>query len=181
MPRAPFDADALLRAAQRGERGTCASFDIRIDRDGRWHYQGSPIGRLPLVKLFATVLRRADDGTYWLVTPGEQGQIEVEDAPFTAVELRREGEGCHQRLSFRTNLDDWVPLDDAHPLRTAPGEADGAAVPYVLIRDCLEARVARAVYYELADLAEPDPAEPDGAAIGVWSAGRFWPLGRTDG
>lgn len=178
MPRAPFDADALLRAAQRGERGPCGSFAIRIDRDGRWHYRGSPIERLPLVRLFASVLRRADDGTYWLVTPGEQGLIEVEDAPFAAVELRREGEGGGALLRFRTNLDEWVPLDPDHPLRLGTG-ADGASVPYLSVRDRLEARVARAVYYELADLAEPDP--DSGTDLGVWSAGRFWPLGRADG
>ena len=174
MPRAPFDADALLRSALRGERGQCGSFDIRIDRDGGWHYRGSPITRLPLVTLFASVLRRADDGSFWLVTPGEQGRIEVEDAPFTAVELRAEGEGQAASLSFRTNLDAWVPLDDAHPLRTEP-DPGGAAVPYLLVRDRLEARVARAVYYELADMAVPDPA--GGPGLGVWSAGRFWPLG----
>lgn len=173
MPRPPFDADALLEAALRGERA-CGEFGMRIDRDGGWHHQGSPIGRPALVRLFASVLRRAGDGSYWLVTPGEQGRIEVEDVPFTAVELRREGEGRDQRLSFRTNLDEWVPLDADHPLRVAPG-ADGVAVPYVTVRDRLEARVARPVYYELADLAEPGPDE--GAALGVWSGGRFWPLG----
>jgi hypothetical protein len=174
LPRTPFDADALLRAALRGERGPCGSFDIRIDRDARWHYRGTPIARLPLVRLFASVLRRAEDGSYWVVTPGEQGRIEVEDAPFTGVEFRAEGEGEAARLSFRTNLDEWVPLDEAHPLRTEPGPG-GAAVPYLLVRDRLEARIARAVYYELADLAVPDPA--GGAGLGVWSAGRFWPLG----
>ena len=174
MPRSPFDAEALLEAALRGERA-CGEFHIRIDRDGGWHYRGSPIDRLPMVRLFASVLRRAEDGSYWLVTPGEQGRIEVDDAPFTAVELRREGEGRDQLLSFRTNLDDWVPLDPDHPLRTAAGPDGAAAVPYLLVRDRLEARVVRSVYYELAELAEPDPA--GGTALGVWSGGRFWPLG----
>ena len=59
---------------------------MRIARDGTWFYQGSPINRLPLVKLFASVLRREDDGEYWLVTPVERGRVPVEDVPFTAVE-----------------------------------------------------------------------------------------------
>jgi uncharacterized protein len=121
------------------------------------------------------VLRRAEDGTHWLVTPGEVGRIEVEDAPFVAVEMRAEGLGRDRLLSFRTNLDEWVPLDGGHPLRLAPG-GGGAEVPYLLVRDGLEARLGRSVYYELAELAEDHEGRP-----GVWSGGRFWPLGGGDG
>jgi hypothetical protein len=174
LARRPFDADALLAAIVRGERDACGDFEMRIDRDGVWHYQGSPIRRLPLVKLFASVLRRDPDGGYWLVTPAEQGRIEVEDAPFVAVELAAEGQGRAQRLSLRTNLDEWVTLGEEHPLRLEAAP-DGAAIPYVRVRDRLEARVARSVFYHMVELAEPGP---DGDNhVGVWSAGRFFPLG----
>src|SRR5689334_20445331 len=79
--------------------------DMRIARDGTWFYRGTPINRVPLVKLFASVLRREADGSYWLVTPAERGRVIVEDAPFVAVAVDREGEGPKQRLIFRTNLD----------------------------------------------------------------------------
>ena len=92
---------------------------MRIAADGTWFYQGTPINRLPLVKLFASVLRREDDGEYWLVTPVERGRVRVEDAPFTAVEVTAEDAGPGQRLIFRTNLDEIVALDEAHPLRSA--------------------------------------------------------------
>lgn len=65
----------------------CGDFDIRIDRNGGWHYRNSPIGRKELVCLFASVLKREPDGTYWLETPVERGRIAVEDAPFVAVEV----------------------------------------------------------------------------------------------
>ncbi|MEK0082761.1 DUF1285 domain-containing protein [Benzoatithermus flavus] len=178
MARKPFDPEAVLAAIARGERA-CGDFAMRIDREGTWHYQGSPIRRLPLVKLFATVLRRAPDGSYWLVTPVEQGRIEVEDVPFVVVELRSEGEGPAQRIELRTNLDEWVPLDAAHPLRLAPA-LDGARIPYVTVRDQLEARVSRSVFYHLVELAEPAPDGHDDV-VGVWSAGRFFPLGSVDG
>lgn len=179
VARKPFDPDAVLAAVVRGER-SCGDLDLRIGRDGTWFYRGSPIGRPPLVKLFASVLRRGPDGGYWLVTPAEQGRVEVEDAPFVAVELRVEGEGSGaRRLSLRTNLDEWVTLGEAHPLRLAPG-AGGALVPYVRVRDRLDARVARSVFYHLVELAEPAPGG-DNDVIGVWSAGRFFPLGSTDG
>src|SRR5271170_1995728 len=88
-----------------------ADLDMRIARDGTWFYRGSPINRMPLVKLFASVLRREHDGQYWLVTPAERGRVTVEDAPFTAVAVDREGEGRTQRLIFRTNLDEIVAAD----------------------------------------------------------------------
>lgn len=178
MARKPFDPEAVLAAIARGEHA-CGDFEMRIDREGTWHYRGSPIRRLPLVKLFATVLRRAPDGSYWLVTPVEQGRIEVEDAPFVAVELRSEGAGPSQRIELRTNLDEWVPLDAAHPLRLAPAP-DGARIPYVTVRDQLEARVSRPVFYHLVELAGPAPDGHDDV-VGVWSAGRFFPLGSVDG
>ena len=177
MSRRKFDPDALLSAIARGERA-CADFGMRIDRRGVWHYRGSPIQRPALVKLFAGILRRGPDGGYWLVTPVEQGRIEVEDTPFLIVELRRIGAGQLQRLELRTNLDDWVSVDAAHPLVARP-TLDGPDVPCVVLRDRLEARLARPVWYELAELLEPDPE--GGAALGVWSAGRFFRLALADG
>lgn len=174
--RKPFDPDALLAAIARGER-SCGDFQMRIARDGTWYYQGTPIRRLELVKLFATVLRRGPDGRHWLVTPVEQGVIEVEDVPFVAVELSAEGSGADQRVSLRTNLDEWVAIDAAHPLEMRP-QPDGSRAPYVRVRDLLDARVTRSAFYHLVELAE---AAPDGVdEVGVWSGGRFFPLGIVD-
>jgi hypothetical protein len=154
------------------------AFGIRIARDGRWFHHGSPIERPALVKLFATVLRREPDGSHWLVTPVERGRIEVEDAPFVAVELAVDGRGPGGRLRLRTNLDEWVTVGRGHPLHTRrPADQPSGAglVPYVEVRGGLEARLARPVYYELVDLAEEDRV---GAEIrfGVWSEGCFFPL-----
>jgi hypothetical protein len=151
-------------------------FQMRIARDGTWFYRGTPIGRPALVKLFSTVLRRDENGVFWLTTPVENGQIEVEDAPFIAVELIVEHAGSDQVLKFRTNVDDVVTLDDTHPLRIVESET-GEPRPYIMVRNGLEARLARAVFYQLVEMAEPDPSSSD--TIGVRSAGHFFPLGRT--
>ena len=168
-------------ASARGQRVPLDRGDLnmRIAVDGTWFYRGSPIGRLPLVKLFASVLRREADGGYWLVTPAERGRIAVDDAPFVAVELTVEGEGREQRLIFRTNLDEIVTAGPDHPLRVATAE-DGEPRPYILVRSGgaapLEALIVRPVFYELVDRAHEE--EIDGAVrFGVWSGGRFFDLG----
>jgi hypothetical protein len=157
------------------------SYDIRIARDGAWYYQGSLIARLPLVKLFATVLRRDDVGDFWLVTPAERGRIRVDDAPFVAVELRAEGQREQQILRFRTNLDEWVTAGPDHPIRVAShpagdGKLSEEPAPYILIRDRLEARINRAVFYELVELAV-EHSSPRGVELGVWSERTFFSLG----
>jgi hypothetical protein len=158
-----------------GPRESCGDFGIRIARDGTWFYHGSPIGRLPLVKLFASVLRREADGTYWLVTPAERGRIEVEDAPFVAVEVQARGTGSEQILSFRTNLDDTVDAGENHPLRFATDLQSGEPSPYVTIRAGLEAKILRSTFYHLVELGCERIV--DGATVfGFWSKATFFPL-----
>jgi len=156
----------------------CGDIGLRITCDGVWHYQGSPIGRAPLVKLFASILRKDPEG-HVLVTPVEKISIEVEDAPFLAVALEVQNAGtAEQTVTFRTNLDDEAVAGPDHPLRFEPG-ASGGLKPYVLVRGDLWALATRPVYYELATLGEI--ATVDGAALfGVRSRGQFFPMCRAD-
>jgi hypothetical protein len=157
-------------------------FGLRIAGDGEWLHRGSPIRRIELVKLFASVLRREADGSYWLVTPVERGRIAVEDAPFVAIEVARDGEGTAQQLRLRTNLDQWVTVGRRHPIhvRRPPEVAEESGpAPYVEVRDGLEARLARSVYYELVELAEERIIDGR-VCIGVWSEGEFFALHQSD-
>jgi len=168
---------SLAMTASTGRRPPidCGDLEMRIARDGTWFYRGSPIGRLPLVKLFASVLRREADGRYWLVTAAERGRIEVDDVPFLAVAVTVEGEGRDERLIFRTNLDEFVTAGPDNPLRIET-TASGEPAPYILVRDGLEARLARPVFYELVELgAEERIGET--TLFGVWSKGSFFRLG----
>jgi len=156
-------------------------YGIKILKDGTWLYGGTPILRHNLVKLFSTVLKRDEKGDFWLETPYEKGRIEVEDAPFIAVEMQAEGEGRRQNLRFRTNIDEWVTAGPDHPLRVDSRKNDskddsGAAAPYIHLRAGLEAKLNRAVYYQLVERAVPQ--EKDENLIGVWSGGEFYALGR---
>jgi len=153
----------------------CGDIDMHIKRDGSWDYMGTPISRPAMVKLFSTILRHDEDGKYYLVTPAEKVGIRVDDAPFIAVEMQAEGEGRDQTLRFRTNMDDAVTLNQDHPLRVEVNDR-GEPSPYILVRGRLEALIARPVYYQLAEMVE----EVEGR-YGLWSAGRFFPLGPKDG
>jgi hypothetical protein len=151
---------------------------LRIMQDGTWLYRGSPINRIELVKLFASVLRREADGSFWLVTPVERGRIEVEDAPFIAVELAAAGVGRSQAVRLRTNLDEWLTLGHRHVLRLrrpVDQAADAGPVPYVEVRAGLEARLARPVYYELVERGA-ERLQDGRQRFGVWSEGVFFPL-----
>jgi uncharacterized protein len=150
----------------------CGDIGMKIRADGVWLYQGSPIGRMPLVKLFAGVLRRDEDGRHYLVTPAEKIDVAVEDAPFLAVEMEVRGSGRGQSLVFRTNVDDIVTAGPAHPLRFEVEKSSGGLKPYLLVRGRLEALVTRALYYDLVELATED----EEGGLGLWSGGAFFAM-----
>ncbi|HET9903852.1 MAG TPA: DUF1285 domain-containing protein [Xanthobacteraceae bacterium] len=176
--------DSFAHAARAGSKGLppvhlwdppyCGEIDMRIAADGTWFYQKTPIGRLPLVKLFASVLKREDD-RYFLVTPVEKCGIQVDDAPFTAVEMQVEDEGADRILHFRTNVDDWVACGPEHALRFEPEPETGGLKPYLHVRRDLWAKVSRALFYDLVALGEE--RQVDGVAMfGVASGGAFFPM-----
>ncbi|MDP5278067.1 DUF1285 domain-containing protein [Sphingomonas sp. DG1-23] len=148
----------------------CGDSEMRIARDGTWYHQGSPIGRAAMVRLFSTILRREPDGRFVLVTPVEKLDIQVEDAPFVAVEMKAEGESERMKLAFRLNTGDLLTAGPDHALRFEDRE-DGPR-PYLHVRRGLEALIARAVYYELAEIALANGSAPPG----VWSNHAFFAL-----
>lgn len=159
----------------------CGDLDMRIARDGTWFYKGSPIGRKELVCLFASVLKREPDGSYLLETPVERGRITVEDAPFVAVEMVWRHCDCgtglapQQCLTFRTNCDEVVTAGRNHPIRVQLDRRTREPRPYITIRPGLEAKINRAVFYEMVALAVTE--RMDGREImGVWSEGVFFPI-----
>ncbi|WP_181707363.1 DUF1285 domain-containing protein [Chthonobacter rhizosphaerae] len=149
----------------------CGDLDMEIDRDGRWHYMGSPIGREALVRLFASVLKREDD-RYVLVTPVEKVGIRVLDAPFMAVEMHVDGAGEERRLTVRTNVGDLVEVGPDNRIRFVVDPATDGLKPYLHVRAGLEARFTRALTHDLAALL--DTGSEGGP--GVWAGGLFHPL-----
>lgn len=151
----------------------CGDIGLRIGRDSTWYYQNTPISRAPLVRLFSTILRK-DPDRYVLVTPVEKIVIAVEDAPFVAVEMAVDEAAAGPTLRFRTNVDDWIEADNAHPMRFEPGPSGGLK-PYILVRGGLWALVSRPLYYDL--VARGETRDIDGRTMyGVTSAGQFFPM-----
>lgn len=167
-------AERKLPPVEKWDPPHCGHSGMRIARDGTWFHEGSPIGRQEMVRLFSTVLRREPGGGYVLVTPVEKLDIDVEDAPFQALEMRSHGEGEAREIAFSLNTGDLVLLDADHPLIIRTD--DSGPRPYVRVRGGLEARITRSVYYELAALALAEDADTPG----VWSYGRFFPLSTDD-
>ena len=153
--------------------------DLRIARDGTWYHEGAPIQREALVRLFASILRRDQDGHHYLVTPVEKWRIRVEDAPFLAVRLDATGIGHDQCLTFTTNVGDTVSAGADHPLTVEYRAPGGEPAPYVHVRGRLRALLSRAVFLELVEFGEERPTAT-GRDYGVWSQGRFFSLGRLD-
>jgi len=149
--------------------------DIVVNRKGEWLYEGKPIGRESIVRLFSTILRREEDGHYYLVTPVEKWRIQVEDTPLLAHSLKAEGEGDQRTLSVTTSVGEVLQIDDEHPLSVGTYPQTGEPRPVILLPHGLEARLVTSAYYDLAELVaadNPDPEQP----MGVWSHGNFYQI-----
>jgi len=183
-----FDLDSITGAlAEASKRAPpvelwdppfCGNLDMRIAADGTWYYLKTPIGRPALVKLFASVLKREGDN-YFLVTPVEKCGIQVDDAPFVAVELKVEERALGQVLNFRTNVDEWIECGPDHQLRFDPEPGTGGLKPYLHIRRGLWAKVTRPLFFDLVDLGEERKISGT-ALFGVSSMSAFFPMAPAD-
>lgn len=157
----------------------CGEMELVIRRDGSWHYRNSPIGRQSMVELFSTILRHDEDGHYYLITPVEKCRIQVEDAPFVAIDVAVRGQGASQVLQFTTNVGDAVDAGPDHPIRVELDPETREPRPYLHVRARLEALIHRNVFYQLVEMGVSE--EIDGVAwLGVWSGGAFYPIDRLE-
>ncbi|EON92599.1 hypothetical protein MARLIPOL_07599 [Marinobacter lipolyticus SM19] len=152
--------------------------DIRITRDGQWVYNGEPLAREAIVRLFSTILRREDDGDYYLVTPVEKWRISVEDAPLLAHSLEVKGQGTDQTLYLTTNVGETLAVGAEHPLAVGRYPDSDEPRPVVMVRHGLEARLVTAAFYDLADHVVESMTDGDSSVLGVWSGGNFYEIGR---
>ncbi len=173
---APDGLDGNLPPVHLWNPDHCGDIQMEIRADGSWWHEGTRIGRERLVKLFSRILRKDPDGEIYLVTPYEKVIVHVEDAPFLAVRVDRAGEpGPDQTLAFTTNLGDVTLAGPEAKLRVETDPETLEPGPYVLVRGGLEAKLTRACFYDLVNMAVPQPDAPH--LLGVWSQGQFFTLG----
>lgn len=168
-----------LPPVDKWEPDNCRDIGLAIAADGTWSYRGSPITRERLVRLFSTVLRKDEDGRTYLVTPVEKVIVDVEDAPFVAVECASSGEGDDRVLTFRTNVGDVVKAGPDHPIHFDGAEGDGPLKPYLRVRGNLWALASRAVTYELVEMGEPMTVG-DVEVFALHSRGAVFPIAPMD-
>lgn len=162
----------------------CGDIDMVIAKDGTWFHEGTPIGRARLVRLFSSVLKREGDD-YFLVTPVEKLGIKVVDAPFLAVlcQLKKPDDdnkdNANQELRFTTNVGEEIVAGKDNPLIWRGDAKDENAAPYLLVRDGLEAKVARSVFYDLVEWGEMRSINGQDQ-FGVVSQEMFFPFGLKD-
>ncbi|MEM1389848.1 MAG: DUF1285 domain-containing protein [Pseudomonadota bacterium] len=173
---APQGLDGKLPPVDVWNPERSSDIDMEIRADGSWWHEGTKIKRERLVKLFSRILRRDEDGSYWLVTPYEKVVVHVEDAPFMAIRVDRSGvPGPDQTLVCKTNLGDVTLAGPQAQLRVNTDPETLEPAPYVLVRGRLEAKLTRPVFYELADMAVERHGQS--GVLGVWSQGAFFELG----
>lgn len=159
-------ANRKLPPVESWEPAETGDSEMRIASDGKWFHQGGEITRPAMIRAFSSLMRRDADGQHWLVTPQQKLSIIVDDVPFIAAELQSEGEGQARSLAFRLNTDDLVFADGEHPIEVRDG------LPYLHVRGGMWAKLARPVYYELANLALAENAD----APSIWSKGSQFQL-----
>lgn len=145
--------------------------DIHIDTRGDWYHEGTQIKRQPLINLFASILRRENDGQFYLVTPVEKWRIRVDDTPLLAVDMDIIEPGEKQKIIFRLNTDELVLLDGQHRLRIDNAEAEPH--PILDLEHGLSARLTTALFYRLVD-----GAVDKGEEFGVLSDGNWFVLAK---
>ena len=129
------------------------------------------------MKLFASILIREKDGTFWLVTPAERVAVSVADAPFVVVNANRVGAGPAQNLQLQTNIDEELLVGLKHPIYVKTDPGTGEPSPYVRLKNGLSGLIARTVFYDLVLWSETDPSTGE---CFVRSGNQKFTLGRID-
>ena len=176
LMKALEDTEDGQRPVEKWNPDYCGEMDMLIKADGSWWHEGSRITRRGLVDLFASILRKDEDGETYLVTPVEKIKIEVERGHFVAVRVDVEGEGEDQRVFFTTNLDEVIEAGAENPIRVETDSVTLEPSPFVTVRGRLEASLNRPVFYELVENAVERNTD-EGQQLGIWAGGQFFPLG----
>ena len=137
---------------------------IHISEQGIWYHEGSKIERPALVRLFASILRKEEDGEYYLVSPVEKWRIQVANHPLRITDVDHNKTNSTPTLDAILNTDKRIPISQRHPLFLDPALGDIAGIS---LCHGLTALCTRAAWYRLVHLAVP------GAGCVVLKSGNY--------
>lgn len=129
----------------------CGAMDLKVLANGEWWHEGQLIKRQALLDLFSKVLWK-EDGKFYLKTPVEQIEIEVEDEPLLINQVDQVEIEGKRYLQLTTSNQDVVIVDERHPvfMRAYPNEAgEDELRPYVHVRFGMNALIQRQSFYHL--------------------------------
>ena len=129
----------------------CGTMDLKVLANGEWWHEGQLIKRQAMIELFATVLWKEED-KFYLKTPVEQIEIEVEDEPLFVNQVDQVEIAGKIYLQLTTTTQDVVIVDEDHPIfmRAFQGELR----PYVHVRFGINALIQRAAFFHLVEMGE---------------------------
>ena len=129
----------------------CGKMDLTVKANGEWWHEGQLISRQALLDLFTKVLWK-ENGHFYLKTPVEQIEIDVEDEPLVINQVDQiEIEG-KQYLQLTTPQQDMIIVDSEHPIFMR--EYQGELRPYVHVRFGINALIQRHSFFHLIEYGE---------------------------
>jgi uncharacterized protein len=126
----------------------CGTMNLKVLANGEWWHEGQLIKRQQLIDLFSSVLWK-ENGTYYLKTPVEQIEIEVEDEPLFVNQVDRVEIENKFYIQLTTTTQDVVLVDAEHPIIMR--EYQGELRPYVYVRFGIYALIQRASFFHLVE------------------------------
>ncbi|WP_180121959.1 MULTISPECIES: DUF1285 domain-containing protein [unclassified Acinetobacter] len=129
----------------------CGAMDLKVLANGEWWHDGQLIKRQALIDLFSTVLWK-EDGKFYLKTPVEQIEIQVEDEPLFVNQVDTLELENKRYIQFTTTTQDVIVVDDEHPIFMR--EYQGELRPYVHVRFGINALIQRAAFFHLVEMGE---------------------------
>ncbi len=129
------------------------NIDILIKKDGSWWHEGEKINRKPLIKLFASILRKESDGEYYLVTPQEKWRISVELLPLVVIALETNNSPDYPCLNVKLNTEEVVPINNKYKIEL---EKKAQGIARVTLWNGLSALFNRSSWYDLVNLCNSD-------------------------
>ena len=129
----------------------CGAMDLKVLANGEWWHDGQLIKRQALIDLFSTVLWK-EDGKFYLKTPVEQIEIQVEDEPLFVNQVDHVEIDAKHYIQFTTTTQDLIIVDQEHPIFMR--EYQGELRPYVHVRFGINALIQRAAFFHLVEMGE---------------------------